>query len=149
MNFFKKCFIILWIFFSGHSEDTGGNNLNKEKISIIVDSYMNFFKQYSFIPAFIMREMTHQPHWFTQYLKSHGVNPPEIIKNLEEDQLSEMDAKDIEHLIVNILSLCIFPIAASPVLKEMIFENSDIDWKRFIDERKQVIKEVIYNAYKL
>jgi AcrR family transcriptional regulator len=121
----------------------------RDKISIIVDSYMNFFSEYTFIPAFIMREMTQKPDWFTQYLKSHGVNPPEIFHNLKEKSTSTMDTVDMEHLIVNILSLCIFPVAATPVLKEMLFDNRETEWERFIKERKQVIKEVLFNAYNL
>jgi len=121
----------------------------RDKINIIVDSYMNFFSEYTFIPAFIMREMTQNPDWFTQYLKSHGVNPPEIFHNLKEKSTSTMDTVDMEHLIVNILSLCIFPVAATPVLKEMLFDNRETEWERFIKERKQVIKEVLFNAYNL
>jgi len=49
-------------------------------------------------------------------------------------------------LIVNILSLCIFPFVAKPIIKGILLENNEIKYKAFIEERKSAVSRFIINA---
>ncbi|GAB1372421.1 hypothetical protein MASR1M45_24830 [Candidatus Kapaibacterium sp.] len=53
----------------------------------------------------------------------------------------------IQDLMVNTISLIIFPIIAEPMIK-MIFGLNQNDYKNFIIQRKQVIKDLLIRSLK-
>jgi hypothetical protein len=53
---------------------------------------------------------------------------------------------DPRELMVNVLSLSIFPFAAKPLLKIMFFENDKKAYNDFLIQRKNTVKEFILNS---
>jgi hypothetical protein len=50
------------------------------------------------------------------------------------------------HLIVNLLSMCIFPIVAQPIMQHLIFEDKGEAYSAFLEQRKKEVPEFIINS---
>ena len=44
--------------------------------------------------------------------------------------------------------MCIFPFAASPIIKGVFFKQNEIKFNQFIKERKKIVFEFVQNALK-
>lgn len=51
-----------------------------------------------------------------------------------------------EHLMINVISLSVFPFAARPVISYVAFGGDEKAMKAFLAERKQVVKEFVIRA---
>jgi TetR/AcrR family transcriptional regulator len=56
-----------------------------------------------------------------------------------------LNKTDFRELFINMISLCIFPIVARPMIQH-IFEFSDKEYDRFIEKRKKELPVFIMNA---
>jgi len=122
----------------------------KEKLKTIINTYIDMLSTNPFIPPFILQEINRNPDRIVGIMHKIGLNP-EIMRNILHNELVKgMDYPvKIEHLMVNIVSMCIFPFAAKPILLGFIFNNSEEKFQYFINERKQVIYELIVKSLEI
>ncbi len=126
-----------------------------EKIEAFVETYYNLLQKNPYIPAFVIHE-----------LNRNSANVAEIFKSIFQENNLELDLMfdelnkqiqvevdsgkiipiDAKQLIVNILSLCIFPFVAKPIIKGILLENDESKYKTFIEERKKVVSQFIISA---
>jgi hypothetical protein len=52
------------------------------------------------------------------------------------------------HLLINVISLCVFPIAAKPMISSIIFKGNQADYKNMLEERKDHVADFIINSIK-
>lgn len=117
------------------------------KIEIFVDSYINMLKQNPYIPMFILHEINRDPARIVNMFRQGGVQPDRVINRMKEE-LHENGIYHCNpvHLVVNMLSMCIFPFAARPILKSILFGGIDEKYEAFIDERKDEIVKFLKSA---
>jgi TetR/AcrR family transcriptional regulator len=119
----------------------------EEKLGIFIEKYIDMLQKNPFLPTFILKEMNRNPDFLASVIKGNGVNPTEVIgmfvKEMEAGRIRKMDPRDI---LINLLGLSIFPIAAGPLLSIMFFENDKLAYEAFITKRKVTIKEFILNS---
>jgi hypothetical protein len=51
-----------------------------------------------------------------------------------------------KHLAANIISMCIFPFAARPIISFILFKDDQKALEAFYAERAEVIKQFVINA---
>ncbi len=119
----------------------------EDKLGIFIVNYIDLLMKNPFLPTFILKEMNREPELIASVIKSTGINPKEIFtmlkKEMDAGKIREMDPRD---LLINILGLSIFPIAAQPLMTIMFFENNKNAYKAFIEHRKNSVKEFILNS---
>ncbi len=120
-----------------------------DKIKTIVDSYISLLSKNPFIPMFILKEIHRNPDVLYNAFLETGIDPEHFKQQIQ----AEMDKGIIrqmapEHFIVNILSLCIFPFAARPILQRLLFKNEKKAYIKFIEERKELVAEYVIQAIK-
>jgi len=117
------------------------------KIGAFVEKYMELLIQNPFIPMFILKEINRDPESLAAVIKNQGVNPHEVFasfeKEMDKGNIRRINPKD---LLVNMLALSIFPVAAKPLMTVMFFDNNEEDYKSFLAERKNTVKEFILNS---
>jgi len=120
-----------------------------EKIKLFIGSYIDLLKENPHIPIFILNELQKNPHWIIDFIRSQGVHP-EFIISLINKEIKKGIIKKVkpEHLLVNIISLCIFPFAARPMIEGLIFKGKTKSYNKFLDERKKEITNFIINSIK-
>lgn len=121
-----------------------------EKIEYFVEQYLELLMKNSFIPAFIISEVHQNPDRIKNIFLESGVNPGLVFAKAVNSAVSEglIHPIDPRQLIVNIVGLCVFPIAARPILKTFL-NQSDEDYSSFMEVRKKELAKFIINAIKV
>jgi len=92
------------------------------------------------IPIFVLQELSSNPARMPQIVREMGIDPVLAIKKMEAEKYQGKDgAGDPRQMIINILSLCIFPFAARPVVTEILFQGDDEAYIAAMRERKEIL----------
>lgn len=118
-----------------------------DKIKLFVQIYIDIINENPSLPSFIIHELNRNPDSVVGLIKSSGVNPLSFVNQVQE----EIENGSIEpikplHLIVNMLSMCIFPFVAKPILQDIIFNKDEQQYEIFIQERKKEVADFIINS---
>jgi TetR/AcrR family transcriptional regulator len=133
----------------------GGQQTLTEKIDLIVDTYLSAMTKSPFLPGYIISELHHHPERIQQLLgEIAGGDITTITKpafdKLEKQIASEARAGRMRRMsaaqfFVNLLSLCIFPFAARPMLHVALGFDDD-DFAKFIEQRRKDLPIYIRSA---
>jgi AcrR family transcriptional regulator len=106
-----------------------------EKVTLIADAYITMLTQNPGLPLFVLSEIRNNPEHFGNKMQARKLlTESYFVKQLLEKR------PDIHplHFIINVLSMCIFPFIAKPVL-ESAGVMSDNQLSDFTEERKTLI----------
>jgi TetR/AcrR family transcriptional regulator len=118
----------------------------QEKIQQIFHDYISFLQDHSYIPGFILAEIRQNPDKIKKLFRSANLAPSRLFEIMKESVKDDaMEGMDYKTFLINILSLCIFPFAAEPLLK-VIFDFSEPEFKTFIERRKTELPLFFMNA---
>jgi AcrR family transcriptional regulator len=117
------------------------------KIGQIVDAYIALLIKHPFIPAFILKEINRDPSGLFKLIAKYGIKTnyvwDKLVEAMDRGEIVRMDPR---HLVVNIVSMCVFPFAARPVLNYLIFREDKEALELFYTERAAVVKQFVINA---
>ncbi len=121
------------------------------KIRLIIDNYIFILSKNRFIPNFIFQEINRDPEYFNKIYQFK--NNIQSIKKFEEEIKAEVKKGNIidippKQLIINIISMSIFPFMAKPMAKT-IFDISDKEFNALIEERRKLVAEFTIQAIKI
>ena len=88
----------------------------EEKIRYFIDFYINLISRNQFIPLFIISEVNKHPERFFESIFPKEMPKPEKfhLQVQEEIAAGRIRAIDSKHLIVHIISLCVFHLWVNP-----------------------------------
>ena len=117
------------------------------KIEQVIDAYIDLLIKHPFIPGFVIKELNRDPSGLFKMVMKFGLNPQVVFDQI---QLA-MDRGEIikmqpRHLAANIISMCIFPFAARPIISFVLFKDDQKALETFYAERAEVIKQFVINA---
>lgn len=141
----KKLFVTIYFILNDHNANL------PEKIDTIICLYIDILSENSNLPIFILGEIQANPDRFR---KNMGIDRSFITGSSTYVQLQEhLKSVGLEninpmHVILNLLSLTVFPFIAKPLLKE-IAGMDDPDFLQFIDERKVMIPEYVKSMLRI
>jgi TetR/AcrR family transcriptional regulator len=96
------------------------------------------------IPIFVMQELSSNPGRMPQIIKEMGVDPAIAIEKMGKEggseRLGEMDPRQV---IINLISLCIFPFAAKPVVLDILFNGNNEAYIEAMKARKKIIPQLM------
>jgi TetR/AcrR family transcriptional regulator len=120
-----------------------------EKIKTFCSEYISRLSENPYIPLFIINEINRQPDEFIQ--KMWGNKRPDIAKFQKqiESELKKGNIKNIHpmQLIMNMVSLCIFPFLAKPMIQRLAGVNEKL-FKELIEQRKTDVSRFIIDSIK-
>lgn len=126
-----------------------------EKIETFVENYYALLQKNPYIPAFVIHEInrnsTNVAELFKSIFQDNNLQVEQMFDELDKQIQQEVANGNIipiesRQLIVNILSLCIFPFVAKPIIKGILLENDEVMYKAFIEERKKTVSQFIIHA---
>jgi AcrR family transcriptional regulator len=125
------------------------------KIEQIVALYHENLTRNPFLPGYILAELHHHPERIEQLLGKVGGGDPRqtlapVFLRLNEQISTEVAAGRMRPItarefVVNLVSLCIFPFAARPMLS-MVLGLDDAAFPTFIGERQRTLAAFYKNA---
>jgi TetR/AcrR family transcriptional regulator len=122
-----------------HSEISFGEYLPK-LIETIIDA-MLLNPQ---IPSFVLQELSSNPERMPQIIKEMGIDPGVAIAKMEASGFpAGPHVADPRQMIINVLSLCIFPFAARPVITEILFNGDKDAFNHAMNQRREILPQMI------
>lgn len=121
-----------------------------EKIETFIVGYITFLQNNMCIPGFILTELSQHPQRLRDFFREKGIKPPAKFLDEIKEAVERKEIIPIEPmtLVLNILSLCIFPIVSKPVI-ETVFDLSEQQYNEMIEARKKLVPQFIINAIKI
>ncbi len=120
---------------------------DKEKILGMIDNYIDLIHANPYVPQFIINEINRDPKVLKDLMFETGIEPQEILKLfINHSRKLNIDPR---HIIVNILGMVIFPVAAKPLIQMVYFNNDQESYNNFLEERKDIIKQMILKVLEL
>jgi TetR/AcrR family transcriptional regulator len=120
-----------------------------EKISAFCSEYINRLSENPFIPLFIINEVNRQPDEFIENM--WGGKKPNVAKFQKqiEKEVKKGTIKKIHpmQLIMNMISLCIFPFLAKPMIQRLAGVDDKL-FKQLIEQRKSEVSRFIIDSIK-
>ena len=120
-----------------------------DKIRKFTHSYISFVMQNPYLPTFIIQEMNNNPEFVLSFLKNENRPNPTLLIAQIEKEIADGIIKPInpKHLLMNMISMAVFPFAAQMMIKGML-QISDAEFNAMMEERKTSIAEQIINSIK-
>ncbi len=87
------------------------------------------------IPIFVLQELSSNPERMPQLIKELGIDPALDIKKVE-------DQDHFMQLIMNLISLCIFPFAARPVVTSLLYNGDNDAFLAAMNQRREILPEM-------
>jgi AcrR family transcriptional regulator len=111
-----------------------------EYLPKMVSTVINTMVENPHIPIFVLQELSSNPARMPQMMRELGLDPDLAINKFGGNRNSISGEKtDPRQLIMNLLSLCIFPFAARPVIVEILFKGDEAAYLEAMKERKRLI----------
>ncbi|UAY54766.1 TetR/AcrR family transcriptional regulator [Arachidicoccus terrestris] len=119
-----------------------------EKLTSIAQRYITELSRSPYLPLFVFNEIYQHPQMITSLFIESEIH--HSLKKLFQEIQTEVDKGYFRkiappHLLINIISLCIFPFVASPLL-QTVFELDAQQLQSFMKERKKQVPLFIRNA---
>lgn len=118
------------------------------KIEQFCHTYITVVARNSYLPRFVINEISRQPDAFIARLRKRGEMPnaqiffDQVKREAEAGKIRPIDGKQ---LIVNMLSLCIFPFLAKPMI-QILANMPTAEFKAFIEARKTEVSKFVLDA---
>jgi len=119
----------------------------EEKIRKFTDVYISLIQENPYIPGFMLHQLSKGgPVNIVSAFKKAGVKPELFFLQVQQEiEKGNIIPVNPLHLIVNLLSMCVFPFIARPILSGFILKDAG-DYDRFLEERKKEIPQFIINS---
>jgi len=121
-----------------------------QKIRNICRHYNKILVEYPFLPNFIINEVNTDPSRILKLINVEGIMAgkektlTQISKAIKNGEIREIDPRE---LILNIISLSIFPFASKPIASELLYQNVNFD--EVLKTRADKVADFIIQSIKI
>jgi len=115
----------------------------REKIERFVHEYLDMFLANPYLPNFVMNELNKNPEKVIQRFTKGGLMSPNMRKRIEEDLRQLHVSLEPAQFVMNLISMCVFPFIAKPLVEEFFANGLDDPFPRFIETRKEIIVDTL------
>lgn len=124
-----------------------------EKIEGIVESYISTMLEHPYMPMFVMTELSQKRENFIKLIKSRaqqgGINFQtffmQVMQEMQEGKIRKMNPI---HLVLNVISMCIFPFIVRPIFSNVV-ELPQEQYDELLKTRKAEVMDFIQHALKV
>jgi len=127
----------------------------EQKVPHIIGAYLDQLSRTPYAPGYVLGELSQHPERGKQLVDAlsrmrGGASPRAVLETLQRQIDVRIAAGTIrpisaQQFLTNLISLCIFPFAAKPLLCA-VMELDDPGFVAFIEERKRVLPEFFLSA---
>jgi TetR/AcrR family transcriptional regulator len=125
------------------------------KVPHIIGAYLEQLSRTPYAPGYVLGELNQDPERGKQLVQAlgrmkDGASPKALLETLQrqiDQRIAAGTIKPItaQQFLTNLVSLCIFPFAARPLLCA-VMDFDDAGFAAFIDERRRVLPEFFLSA---
>ena len=111
----------------------------QQKVERFVEEYLDLFRENPYLPNFIMNELNKNPERMIQRLSRFGFFSLKTRQRFQEELEKINQDIPADQFVMNLISLCVFPFIAKPLVKAFYINGRPDAFDRFIEERKKHI----------
>lgn len=117
------------------------------KIRRFIDFYIETISHNPYVPLFIISEMNKHPERFFETILPKELPRPAVFFRQVEEAVAQGAIRPIkpQHLLINIVSMCVFPFVARPMMRLILGMNA-AEMHLFIQERKEEVTRFAFAA---
>lgn len=116
----------------------------QDYVPVLIETVIDAMIRNPQIPIFVLQELSSNPERMPQIIKEMGIDPSIAIKKMDEEgRVPKAMGMEPRQVILNILSLCIFPFAARSVVTEILFNGDNDAYIEAMEERKKLIPQIV------
>lgn len=125
-----------------------------EKIEFFIENYMDLLAKHPYIPIFVINELNRNPQILVNiFEKNIDIKENKLFEKIDAQIQAEVQKGiikpiDTRNLMMNVIGLIVFPIAARPLIQGIMFENDKKQYDVFLKQRKDFVKDFIINSIK-
>ena len=118
----------------------------REKIALYINMIVDRGLKYPYLDNFIISETARRPDKVKEFCSKDRLKASDLIREelAEEIRLKKMPPISAEDFMVNLSSLCNYPLLAKSIL-QIVHGMTDAAYRKFLIERKRVIYLTIFN----
>ncbi len=115
-----------------------------EYVPAMVEKIIDTMLENPQIPIFVLQELSSNPERMPQMIKEMGIDPVQAVAKMKADgSVPSIGGMDPRQIILNLISLCIFPFAAKPVVLDILFEGDNDAYVEAMKARKVLLPQII------
>lgn len=121
-----------------------------EKIENFVNEYIDEMQENPYLPWFVMNELHRDPDQFMYRIwgKDNLPRPKRFLEQIEKEvKKGKIKKIDPVHLLLNLLSMTIFPFVARPMITRNL-RLSESRFRQVMEQRKKEIPKFIIDSMK-
>jgi TetR/AcrR family transcriptional regulator len=139
-------------FFAGLGGIVFSERKLEEKIRAMVEHEITVILAHPYLPIFVLQELNQNPQRLLDHAQKVGVHPSMLLRKFSAQVNEEIKAGrirniDASQLLMNIMSMCIYPFIAKPILKP-ILETDEAGFDKIMEKRKIEVTEFILRSLK-
>ena len=116
----------------------------EDLIPFVIETIIDTMLENPQIPIFVLQELTSTPERMPQIIKGMGLDPEVLVKKMEEGMWNiPGTSTDPRQMILNLISLCIFPFAARPVVTDIFYLGDNDQYTEAMKERKRILPPLV------
>jgi AcrR family transcriptional regulator len=116
----------------------------QEYVPAMVEKIIDTMLENPQIPIFVLQELSSNSERMPQIIREMGIDPAKAMEKMAADAMvpsfGDMDPRQI---ILNLISLCIFPFAAKPVVMDILYQGDQDAYVKAMRERKILLPKII------
>lgn len=118
-----------------------------QKIPAFIDQYIGVISKNHYLPLFLISEMNKHPDHFIDHILPKDLPQPNVFFEQVKAEIAAGTIRPIDprHLIINVISMCIFPFIGKPMMRILLGMGTD-EWNQFISERKTEVTKFVMSA---
>ncbi len=120
-----------------------------EKIEFLIQNYIQTIRENPHVPMFILHELSQNRVEFLVRIKEKMTQFPnfqQFFQQIEsEAKAGKIRAFNPVHLLLNIMSLCVFPFIAKPVVTNLV-GIPDLMYDQLMQQREKEVIKFVKNA---
>lgn len=122
-----------------------------QRLRQFVHAEIDIISEFPILPLFVLTEARKNPNMIPEKMGRLPISGlRQSLDNMLEEEYKKgnMRKTSVEELLVNTVSLCIYPIVAAPVFS-FILDLSEERYQQFIMERKELVADLMIREYQI
>ena len=120
-----------------------------EKIEQFTSQYITVMLENPYLPLFVLNEINQDPHYFFDKVWAGNAPRPEKFLHQIEEEVRKGAIRNISpvQLLMNLISLCVFPFVAKPMF-QLTTGIDEWQFRSIMEQRKTEIARFIIDSIK-
>jgi hypothetical protein len=123
-----------------------GDGLFRQRLERFVDVYLDILIATPYLQNFIMNQLNKNPESIIRRISQEWLMSNRMKDQIKIDLNNFNHAMDASQFMLNLISLCVFPFIARPMIEALYLDGEHDAFESFIEERKAIVVNTLMSS---